>query len=379
MSPRLLIPTLALLIAPVAAQAQSEPALWRFAAPNSKSVIGIDWARIRTSAAGATIRQGLPSEGALPGLLLLKLLDSIDRVLITSPGGPAAPGSDGAPATGDSGNTPVLIAIQGRFDAAKMGQLFTGTGAKAQSYNSFQVYRPQAKTGQATANQAKTSRENAWVVYDAHTVLYGDAPLVFAALDRNEFGPPTGPAPQPGSMAARAAELDAKYEIWGILDVEEVTSTDALAAMFHGNEWVSAIRGLEGGMNLGAGLDADFILQLASDDAAKQAIADLSKVLTAAGKDKSVGAQAQELAKKVKFSMDGSAAKVSVHMSQQELQQMAQAFKTGTQAGERATANNSAGAPALVFSPAAPAKPPVIRIEGLDEGTREIPYQQPPQ
>jgi len=35
---------------------------------------------------------------------------------------------------------------------------------------------------------------------------------------------------------------------------------------------------------------------------------------------------------------------------------------------------NPAPAPA---PPAAPAKPSVIRIEGLDEGTREIPYPDP--
>lgn len=353
-----------LLVAPIAAEAQSEPALWRFADPNSKSLIGIDWARVRNSAACATIRQTLPPPEALPGLLALKLLDSIDRVLISSPAAPSAADSGREPE-----DSPLLIAIEGRFDPAHVRQLFALSGAKPQSYNSFQVYRPQAKT-----NQAKTNRDSAWVLYDAHTILYGDAPLVFAALDRNEFGPPVGPAPKPGSLAARAAELEAKYEIWGVLDVAEVASSDALSALFSGNEWASAVQGIEAGLNLGAGLDADFILHLASDESAKHVIADLANAVTASGKDKSAGAQAQELAKKLRFSVDGSAAKVSLHMNQQELEQIALAFKAGVTSEERAATTNSAAAPA----PAAVApKPPMIRIEGLDEGTREIPYQQP--
>jgi hypothetical protein len=375
MGPRHLIPALALLvapaIAPVAAHAQGEPALWRFADPNSKSVIGIDWARIRSSAAGAEIRKSLPPEGALPGFLLLKLLDSVDRVLISSPAAPAAAASSADPANGDSENLPVLIAIQGRFDAAQMRQLFTFSGAKAQSYNSFQVYRPQAKTN------GKMNKDSAWVLYDAHTVLFGDAPLVFAALDRNEFGPPAGPAARPGSLAARAGELDAKYQIWGILDVAEVASNDALAGFLHGGEWVSEVQGMEGGLNLGAGLDADFILHLASEDAAKHVIADLQSALTATAKDNSAGAQAQALVKKLKFSADGGAAKISLHMNQQELEQATQTLKAGLNAGQRAAAGTPGAQP--VLTPAAPAKPGVIRIEGLDEGPREIPYQQQPQ
>ncbi len=369
---------LALLVVPIAAQTQLEPALWRFADPNSKSVIGIDWARIRSSAAGAAMRQTLTTPGALAGLVVLKLLDSIDRVLISSPAGPSAAGS-----SVDSQDSPVIVAIQGRFDAVEVRKLFALSGAKAQSYNSFQVYRPQPKSNQenanqaqknqATTNQAQTNKDSAWVLYDAHTILWGDAPLVFAALDRNEFGPPVGPAPKPGSLAARAAELEAKYQVWGILDVEEVESSDALTALFHGNEWATAVQGVEGGLNLGTGLDADFILHLASDDAAKHVIADLASAVTAAAKDKSVGAQAQDLAKKLKFTVDGSAAKVSLHMNQQELEQIAQTFKAGVQSEARAATGNTGSA--LVLTPATPPKPATIRIEGLDDGTREIPYR----
>jgi len=358
---------LALLIAPVGVNAQSGPALWRFADPNAKSAIGIDWAQIRNSPAGAMLREKLSPQGALPWLPALSLLDSIDRVLISSPTGPAAEGSDGNGGNDDSENAAILIAIEGRFDAANVRQIFVGSGAKAQSYNSFQVFRP----------QAKKNRDSAFVLYDAHTILYGDAPLVFAALDRNGFGPPAGPAPKPGSLPDRAAELDAKYELWAVLDVAEVASSDTLAALFQGNEWASAVQGIEAGVNLGAGLDADFVLRFASDETAKHVAADLAKVVTAAANNKSAGAEAQDVAKNLRFSVEGSAARVSLHMTKQELEQSARAFSTGVQLAEHASKTNPLAVRAPALAPAAPPKPATIRIEGLDEGTREIPYQQP--
>lgn len=373
MGVRRVILSLVLLIAPMAAQAQSEPALWRFADPNSKSAIGIDWARVRNSPVGAMLRATWTSHGVLPGLPALGDVDAIDHVLISSTAVASAAGSHGDAGTDESEGPSILAAIQGHFDGAQMRQLFVRAGAKAQSYNSFQVYRP----------QANKNRDHAYVLYDAHTILYGDAPLVFAALDRNEFGPPGGQAAKPGSIAARAAELDAKYEIWAILDVDEVASSDALTALFRGNEWASAAQGIEVGLNLEAGLDADFILRYTSEETARHITADLSNAVNAAAKDKSVGVQAQDLAKKLRFSVDGSATKVSLHVNDQELEQMARAFSAGIQSGERAAARNPAVAPASSSAPASagagPSKPPVIRIEGLDEGTREIPYQQPQQ
>src|ERR1700683_5527693 len=104
---------LTVLRAPVAAMGQPNPALWRFVNPNAKALIGIDWARIRPLQAGAMIReQGLTAGGlaAVPGL---DLLDAIDRVLISSPG---------KNSSDDSAESPILIAIHGRFDAAQVRQ-----------------------------------------------------------------------------------------------------------------------------------------------------------------------------------------------------------------------------------------------------------------
>ncbi len=132
---------LAVLLAPITAYGQSDPALWRFVYPNAKALISVDWARIRQSQAGTMLREkwqnvaGMPMP-AIPGM---ELLDEIDRILISSPGNKSPDESE---------QPPVLIAIHGHFETAQVRGIFARFGAKPQAYNSFQVYRPQGKRGQ---------------------------------------------------------------------------------------------------------------------------------------------------------------------------------------------------------------------------------------
>jgi hypothetical protein len=343
------------------ATGQSNPALWRFVYPNAKALIGIDWARIRQSQAGAMIREEWLTSDAMPAIPAMDLLNDVDRVLISSPG---------KNSPDDSAESPILIAIHGHFDAAQVRQLFTRSGAKSQSYNSFQVYRPQGRDRQG--NDAK--KDTAWVLFDAETILYGDAPSIFATLDRNRFGPP----PQAtGSIVARAGELDAKYEFWVIMDAAEVMSSDQVAALFRGGEWASEAQGFDAGVNLTAGLAADITVRFSSDATAKRVTAELTRVMNLAAKDKSAGAQLQDLAKKLKFNLDGSAAKIGLRLTQQELEKSAQAVAASYKASAQLAANAGAIKNSTPVPSPVPAKPAMIRIEGLDEGTREIPYQDP--
>jgi hypothetical protein len=357
-------PTLALavLLAPVVAHGQSDPALWRFVYPNAKALISIDWARIRQTQAGAMIQEKFLSAGAMPAIPGLELLDDMDRVLISSPG----KNSDD-----DSSESPILVAIHGHFDSAKVRAVFTHFGAKPQSYNSFQVYRPQGRS--------EDRKDTAWVLFDAETILFGDAPSIFATLDRNRFASAAPPPAPAGSLAARAAEMEAAYEFWIIMDAAEIVSTDQIAALFRGGEWASEAQGFDAGVNLRTGLAADITVRFSSDATAKRITTELSRLVNMAAKDKSAGAQIQDIAKRLKFNVDGSAAKISLRLTQQELEKSAQAFAAGLQAG-RTTASNerSNPNPTPAVTPATtPSKPGVIRIEGLDEGTREIPFQAP--
>lgn len=347
--------------------AESQPSLWRFVGPDAKVLIGIDWSRVRQSQAGAMIRKEWIPQDKLAGFPALELLDSVDRILISSAAGNAA---DNAVEVENPGDLPILIAIQGHFEATRVRELFEHTGAKRQAYDSFQVYRPQSKPNSGMA----------FVLFDAQTILYGQAAGVFAALDRNRYAAPAADAGTPGSVVARAAALEARYEIWAMLDAGEVLSNDGIANLFGADAAADAARGFEVGLNLHAGLDADFIIHFTSDEIAKRLTADLSRAVAAAAHDKSVDAQAQNVARKLKFSVDGSMARISLRLSEQEFERTAQVFTGTAKAGQRVAANaafSPAQAPvqASAAAVAAPvSKPGVIRIEGLDDGPREIPY-----
>jgi hypothetical protein len=343
------------LLAPAAAQSQTDPALWRFVYPGAKAVISINWQRIRQSPAVAMLREKLTKGsilGAIPGV---ELLDDIDRILISSPGNPKAGDPDAAPA-----QPPVLIAIHGHFEKAGIRQFFTRIGAKAQAYNSFQVFRPQGKSANSMA----------WVQFDADTILLGDPPTLFATLDRNQFGPP---APEPGSISARAAEMEAAYEFWVVMSAPDMLSNQHLEGLFHGSELVADTQGFEAGINLRAGLLADVTVHFGSEESAKQVITQLTRVLAAASKDKGTESEMREMAKKVHFTADGATAKISLRLTPQELEKSAQVFAASHKDAMRvrSSAGSDPGSPA--FAAAAPSKPGVIRIEGLDDGPREIP------
>jgi hypothetical protein len=362
------------------ATGQSDPGLGRFVYPNAKALIGIDWGRIRQSPAGAMIREkwlGTSAATAIPGI---ELLNDIDRVLISSPG---------KDSPGDSAESRILVAIQGHFDAARVRHVFTRLG-KAQSYNSFQVFRPQVRNRGADppgndAAEGNDVKDTAWVLFDADTILYGDAPSVFAALERNPLAQaPPAPAPD-GSITARQAKMDASYDLWAILDATEMDATeipsaDQIAALFRGGEWASEARGFEAGVNFRSGLAADISVRFSSDATARRVIAELTRVMNIVAKDNSSGKQLQNIAKKLKFNVDGSSIRMGLRLTQQELEQSAEAFAASHRASPE-LAGSSPGktgavanpAPALNTTPAA-VKPAMIRIEGLDEGTREIPF-----
>ncbi len=353
---------LAALLSPVVASgqagAQSDLPLWRFVYPNARALISIDWARIRQSPAGTMIREKWLTTGAVAAIPAVELLNDIDRVLISSPGKDSGD---------DSAEPPLLVAIQGHFDAARVRQVFTRLGAKPQAYNSFQVFRPQGKERKNTA----------WVLFDSETILYGDAPSVFAALDRNQFAQASSqpaPSPEPGSIAARAGVMDANYELWVLMDATEIMSSDQIAGLLQGGEWASEAQGFEAGINLRAGLAANITLRFSSDAIAKRVTAELTRVMNLAAKDKSSGAQLQDIAKKLKFNADGAATRISLRLTQPELEKTAQAFAASHKAPAQLAGNAPRNAGPGVVS--VPAKPAMIRIEGLDEGTREIPYEE---
>jgi hypothetical protein len=343
------------LLLPVMAPAQTDPAVWRFVQPNAKAIIGIDWKHVRQSHVGTMLREKwVDTNAAIPGV---EFLNDVDRFLISS---------GGANAGEEAAEPPVLIVVRGHFDLPRVRKLLVTHGAKAQAFNSVQVYRP----------QGKNSKDMAFVLLDAQTIIIGDARSVFAAVDRIAVpGAPADDTP----VLARAAVLDDTYEVWALITTPGALANDRLMGLLSGGEVGSNALGYEVGFSFRNGLSVDARVQFESEPAAKRLSSELHKMLKMAIKDKMGEPAMLDLEKKLKFAAEGNIVKIAMRVTPQELEKNAQIY----------AATHKQPAPALsevlavAQTTSEPPKPTkrVIRIEGLDEGTREIPYKpdHPPQ
>ncbi len=100
---------------------------------------------------------------------------------------------------------------------------------------------------------------------------------------------------------------------------------------------------------------------------------EFSKLIRALIKDKTGGPAMLDLEKRLKVAAEGATAKISLRMTPQEFEKNAQIFAATRQQPVLAAADIKPDAAEVTPSPAKPAPPQqVIRIEGLDDGPREI-------
>lgn len=339
---------------PVAGVAQTEPAVWRFVPSNAKALISIDWGRLRRSHIGTMLREKWVDGAAVPGS---EFLDDAERFVISSPGkNPDQPEAE----------APLLIVVSGHFDLPRVRTVLAQHKVRPQKYNSFQVYRP----------QGKDPKDLAFVLFDGQTVLIGDSRSIFAGLDKAAF-PPAEAAP--GSLVARAADMDSNYDVWAIVNTPDALGGDRLTALLSGSDGDAVARGFEFGLSLRSGMAADFTLMFGSDSAAKQMVEQLSRMVKMTVKDRLGEPALLDLEKKMKFTAQGSVAKLSVRLTAQELDKNAKLFAASHKPSAPPVAEIR---PVVKPTPAAAPGPPplpekkVIRIEGLDDGPREIPYHE---
>ncbi len=325
--------------------AETSQARWRFAHPDAKSLIGLEVGRLRRSEVGRSFEKTWLQSGArhLPGL---ELLDQVDQVFVSSPGCVNAD---------DAAEPPVLVMIRGRFDPAKVRQLLREHGAKPQMFDGINVFRP----------QGKAAKEFGFAVLDAGTILAGDAQSIFSSIERMRL-PAEGAY---SAIAARAETFKSDYDFWVVMtEPSALTSQRLPFGELAETGLMQGVSGIELGVSLREGLMLTGSLLMASDHDARAVKDEFSKLLKLAAKDQATKPDLAQLAKKLKLDVDGSAVKFSLRMAKPDLE----ASLRKLQAGHKPTES------VLVEStPVLPAKPQLIRIEGLDEGTREIKYSLP--
>jgi len=323
---------------------------WRFAHPDAKVFIGAKLRRLRESQIGTIVRGQFHPEqiSALPSLPGSDLLNQIDEVLVSSPGR-----ADDAP---QDSQPPVLVRIGGDFDANKVESFFVHSGAKLQKYRHYRVFRQKGDGDMAAS------------LVDPHTLLIGDAPSLFSALERMEWtDAPKNP------LLVRAAEMQSSFDLWALF---AVTPSSLSGAHLPQLASLEALRGLDVGVSVSDGLAVRLGLETDSNQQAAKLAAELEGLLASALKQHGAPPMAAELAKAVHLMVEDSSVRVQARFSPEQVKKAALelqhqvALQRAQMAGLRRPAADNAQ-PAVIE----PQKPRVIRIEGLDDGPREIPYK----
>lgn len=333
----------------------AQPVLPRFIQPDAKILISIDWKRLQQASLGASLRDKfLQAGGTISTTPGAEFITDIDRMFLSSTGSKPGDNADD--------NPPVLITISGHFDLAKVRAALTKYGAKPQLFNSIQVYRPQDEKG----------KDMAFVPVDARTLVFGDASSVFAALERNTSAPASSPI---NTLAARAAEMDAAYDAWLIATDPQELAGSRLNGILGEGGLAAGARGIEAGISLRTGLSAEIMVRFDDEPAAKMLASEMGLFLKTVAGAKAGQYSLADLAKKLKFTAEGPVTKISLHLTAQEVENGVEAAVARMRVQPHVAVNVR---PLNTPSPAAPKKQEnqVIRIEGLDDGPRVIPYNQ---
>ena len=320
--------------------AQTDAALWRYVHPAAKAVIGIDWKKIQQSSAGLMLQERIAGGSLpIPGADFLK---DVDRVLISSPGS----------AGDEQSEPPILIAVRGRFNQ-DVRKALVDHGAKRQMYGEIPIYRPQGKNG----------KDVGFALPDAQTILIGDIASLTSSLGRNEFTPA-----DPSPTVARALVMDPLYDLWAVVATPAALGNERLMGFLAGSDFGEETQGFEAGVSFRDGLTMNIGINARSEAAAKKLSSELSKILKLSAKDQPTNPALAELEKKMKVAAEKGAVSITLHLTKEELEKNTKLFE----ASRRPKPNPVADAKPMVKPP--PQKM-VIRIDGLDTGTREIPFK----
>jgi hypothetical protein len=318
--------------------------MWQFAPANTRVFIGIRWNNIEGSRIGRALRQQLADAG-FAGVPFFSILKDIDEAVIASPGK--------QPDDPDDQQAPLLIRVSGRFRAGELEKMLAAQGAHPQSYRQKKVYR-QRKNG-----------DMAVTLVDEKTMLLGDAPSVFAALDRMEW-----PAPATNALLARATKLRADYDIWALF---AVAPTALAGRLMPDLPLIDDAHGLELGISLRTGLDLKLGLETESDESAAKLATELQKALKLAAKDMQQGADRSKNAdiasamKKVQIAADKSSVRLTLRLDAGEVE------RSLAEVANRRKAVQPTVAATIPSQPTPPPTKQTIHIEGLDDGPKDVP------
>ncbi len=336
------------LIALLAATAAGQPAeLWRYVHPEARLLAGVQWRKVMQSGL-QKLASGPLGENFRMELGGVEFADEVEFLLLSSPGKAQAASGQGAP---------FLVAMTGRFDLAKLRNAAALQGAVSRPYKTAELLlAPQS--GDDGVDVA---------VLSARLLLAGDRTSLMAALD----GPGTDPA-RINPLVGNARALAARRDIWLVA---------ASPADFAGQQpMLAEVENIEGGIALRDGLLAEVSLQTGSEESAKKLAGGLGGLLALASLQQE---PLPALAKSVQIKPEGAWVRAKLSVEGRAFEQaLSSALAQGEQhqlsdwvrpAGTTPEVTLARLEPAVkTVAPPPPKK--VIRIVGLEDGPREIPY-----
>jgi hypothetical protein len=293
--------------------AESHPAWWRYASPEATALVGMQWEHLRVSPFAAAISGELSGDRGL-GFPDLDCIRQARQTLISSPA--------------------LLAMAAGDFPAEALREQAVTKGLKRTVYHETEIW---VTPGKGTLSIARISDQ---------LVLLGYLPTLKDAIDRSLMDEASR---QYSSLLARAARY-AQDDLF----VVAASLPDPLAGLFVPIE--AEAEGFEGGISLQGGLRLAAALTASSDEAAVQLAKTLQQMV----------ASLPPAARGIEIAIDQKSVTLSLAVSEHE-------FDAGLKGSAPAvTPAGTNAAPQPETAVPKPAGPQIIRIYGLDGGTREI-------
>jgi hypothetical protein len=325
----------ALALAAATGRAADSPASpWAYCDPGARLLAGIEWQRMSGSPAGDELRRKLLEAGAGPDLL-----DGAERIVLSSTG-ERRPGDE---------RPPLLLAAEGRFDLGRLRALAIRKLPQIRFHHGVEIL--EEKPAPAPVAVALVS---------PRLILLGDAGAVRAALDSSAAG---GQGLTDNPLAARAAHLAAANDVWLVARVSPglIASNGAEETAF-----LAMAESAELGLSFSEGLDLKATLKTGSSDDAQKLAGGLQLLLAlkTAGR---VAAGGQDPTRNLQIFTDGPLVEIALRMSEEELRAALREAEPAILAAIAPARGDSA-------EDLPPTEPRRIRIYGLAEGVREIPF-----
>lgn len=336
----------------IAAEQNPRPARWTIfplAHPDAKLLIGLDWRRIVDSPLGpAVLRQ--VQQGGHPLLGFLESIENLDRMLVSSPG------SD------DGGRSPLLVVGEGRFSLGKIRAQAKADGAVSKRYNDIELLVP-PHAGNLDLHFA---------LLDSQTVLFGDGTSVKQAIDRWQRGEA---GQERNASFSRALTLSTTQHAWAVIQ----EPGDSLSSLgIAGSTLAEQTESMEIGMSFSQTLSATLWVKANSEEAARTLSTGLPALLQLAAITYQNQPSLREFARRMKVVTEQNYLKMGFSIDSKLMEQSLNELRAAAQPkpvpqrAQRLEAPTAAQLEIPARSITSVRK--VVRIVGMDEGVKEIPY-----